>query len=37
LATAGWDVAQIVESYPALVPEDVRSVLQLVEEQRQVA
>lgn len=37
LAAAGWDVDKIVESYPALVPEDVQSVLQQVEEQRQVA
>lgn len=37
LAAAGWDEDQIVASYPALVPDDVRSVLQLAEEQRQVA
>lgn len=37
LAAAGWDVGRIAKSYPALVPDDVRGVLQLVEEQRQVA
>lgn len=37
LADAGWDVERIVKSYPSLVPDDVRGVLQLVEEQRKVA
>lgn len=37
LTAAGWDVARIIDSYPMLVPEDIRRVLQTVEEHRQVA
>ncbi len=37
LAAAGWDIDRIVTSYPSLVPDDVRGVLQLAEEHRQVA
>lgn len=37
LDAAGWDIDRILKSYPSLVPDDIRGVLQLVEEQRQVA
>lgn len=37
LVDAGWDIDRIRRGYPTLQPEDIRGVMQYVEEQRQVA
>lgn len=37
LVNAGWDIDQIRRGYPTLQPEDIRGVMQYVEEQKQVA
>lgn len=37
LLAYGWDIDQIREGYPTLQPEDIRGVMQYVEEQRKVA